>query len=310
MAMKNQMKIWIVAGSSGKIKELRFPIWIMQLLLCVTAIIFLGLGWFSYDYYHIKTNPYTNQSIAKLLTAQNDEIQNQRKQIQNFASQIQQLKQQVLNTTALENKVRIIADIQKPGDQSNFLGIGGIPLYNFNLDIPLESDHSVLIREMHSQLNQLTDQTKNQKLDLTSLIAKLEDKRNLLASTPTIRPTTGWISSKFGYRTSPFTNKRAFHSGLDIANKKGTKIIATADGKVSFAAPRFNYGNMIKIDHGYGVVTKYAHLSKILVKPGQKVKRGETIGLMGNTGRSTGPHLHYEVVVNNIPVDPVKYILN
>ncbi len=308
--MKHQIKIWLVSGHTGRLKEFRIPQWAVKVLTCLILFITTAFSWVCYDYHRMKTNPYSHPDFASTLSLQQEEIENQRKQIQTFAKRIQMLKQQVVITTALENKVRIIADIDKPDGNSGFLGIGGIPVNNLHIEMPLENDHSVLVREMHSQLTNLGKHTKNQKLDLETLITKLEEKRNLLASSPTIRPTEGWVTSKFGYRISPFTNQRSFHSGLDIANKTGTKVVATANGKISFTGPRFNYGKMIKIDHSYGVVTKYAHLSKILVKPGQKVKRGQPIGLMGNTGRSTGPHLHYEVVVNNVPVDPVKYILN
>ncbi|MCK5695337.1 MAG: M23 family metallopeptidase, partial [Desulfobacula sp.] len=118
------------------------------------------------------------------------------------------------------------------------------------------------------------------------------------------------ITSKFGYRTSPFTGRREFHSGLDISNKSGTKIIATANGRISYAARKMYIGNLVVIDHGHGRVTKFGHLKKILVKQGQRVKRGDVIALLGNTGRSTGPHVHYEVRINGTPVNPLKYILN
>jgi murein DD-endopeptidase MepM/ murein hydrolase activator NlpD len=163
---------------------------------------------------------------------------------------------------------------------------------------------------MHQQVNQTAFAAKQRTLSFEELIGKLEKKRNLLASTPSIRPVDGWITSSFGYRTSPFTGKKSFHAGLDISNKKGTEVISTANGKVSYAAPKAHFGNLIVIDHGYGRVTKYGHLQKILVKPGQTVKRGEVIALLGNTGKSTGPHVHYEVRINQVPVNPLKYILN
>jgi murein DD-endopeptidase MepM/ murein hydrolase activator NlpD len=131
-----------------------------------------------------------------------------------------------------------------------------------------------------------------------------------VSSTPSIWPTKGWLSSGFGYRISPFTGLREFHKGLDISNREGTKVIATADGVVTFAGKNGLFGDMIKIDHGHGIMTRYGHLEKMLIKRGDVVKRGDVIGLMGNTGRSTGPHLHYEVFLNGLPVNPKKYILN
>jgi murein DD-endopeptidase MepM/ murein hydrolase activator NlpD len=138
----------------------------------------------------------------------------------------------------------------------------------------------------------------------------LEEKRNLLASTPSILPTVGIISSGFGYRISPFTGKREMHKALDIATSKGSPIVATADGIITFAGSKGLLGNTVLIDHGHGISTRYAHCYKILKKRGDIVKRGDIIARVGNTGRSTGPHLHYEVRINNIQVNPEKYILD
>ena len=131
-----------------------------------------------------------------------------------------------------------------------------------------------------------------------------------MASTPAIRPCKGWKTSNFGYRISPFTGRREFHKGFDIANRKGTPIVATADGVISFSSQKGLLGNALYIDHGHGMVTRYGHLDKILVKRGKSVKRGDKIATMGNTGRSTGPHVHYEIHMNGIPVNPEQYILN
>jgi murein DD-endopeptidase MepM/ murein hydrolase activator NlpD len=120
----------------------------------------------------------------------------------------------------------------------------------------------------------------------------------------------GWKTSSFGYRRSPFTGRRELHKGLDIAAPNGSPIIAPADGVVTYSARKGLMGNMISIKHGYGLLTRYGHLSKMLKKKGEKVERGEIIALVGSTGRSTGPHLHYEVRLNGVPVNPEKYILN
>jgi murein DD-endopeptidase MepM/ murein hydrolase activator NlpD len=149
-----------------------------------------------------------------------------------------------------------------------------------------------------------------QENSFSSLLKSLEGKRNLLAATPSLHPTRGWISSNFGYRVSPFTGRKEFHRGLDIATREGTSIIAPADGVVTYSGKKWLMGNMITIDHGYGMVTRYGHISKLLKKKGNRVKRGEVIALVGNTGRSTGPHLHYEVRLNGVPVNPAKYILD
>jgi murein DD-endopeptidase MepM/ murein hydrolase activator NlpD len=118
------------------------------------------------------------------------------------------------------------------------------------------------------------------------------------------------MTSRFGYRKSPFTGRRELHKGLDIASRKGTPILATANGVVTFAGKKGLLGLTIVIDHGHGMKTRYGHNHKLLKKRGDKVKRWEPVALMGSTGRSTGPHTHYEVHLNGIPVNPEKYILN
>jgi len=138
----------------------------------------------------------------------------------------------------------------------------------------------------------------------------LREQKSILACTPSIRPTSGWFSLGFGYRKSPFTNQREFHKGLDIATRIGTPIVAPADGLVVFAASEGNFGKMITVNHGYNLLTRYGHLHKFHVSKGQFVKRGQVIGEVGQTGRCTGPHLHYEVLRNGVPVNPIRYILN
>jgi murein DD-endopeptidase MepM/ murein hydrolase activator NlpD len=170
------------------------------------------------------------------------------------------------------------------------------------------------MRNMHEQIEEIGRASAGQQEELASLLKSLEDQQNLLASTPAIRPLSGnakfWITSRFGYRKSPFTGRRELHKGLDIASRKGTHIVATADGVVTFAGKKGLLGMTIVIDHGHGMKTRYGHNHKLLKKRGDKVKRWEPIALMGSTGRSTGPHTHYEVHLNGIPVNPAKYILN
>ncbi len=136
-----------------------------------------------------------------------------------------------------------------------------------------------------------------------------KNQKSLLSSTPSIWPTRGWVTSGFGFRKSPFTGLREKHEGWDIAARAGSKVRATADGEVVVEGREYGYGNMVEVDHGYGVMTRYGHNSKHLVKVGDRVKRGQVIALVGNTGRSTGPHVHYEVLLHGVPVSPKNYIL-
>jgi murein DD-endopeptidase MepM/ murein hydrolase activator NlpD len=144
---------------------------------------------------------------------------------------------------------------------------------------------------------------------MRELKAFFEVQRSILASTPSSWPVHGWVTSSFGYRFDPFTGEKSFHRGLDITTQMGIPVLAPADGQVISAVYDPNYGKMILIDHGNSVVTRFAHLSEMNVSEGDRVERGQTLGAVGNTGRSTGPHLHYEVEINGIAINPLKYIL-
>jgi murein DD-endopeptidase MepM/ murein hydrolase activator NlpD len=137
------------------------------------------------------------------------------------------------------------------------------------------------------------------------------DKRNqLAAATPSIWPTHGWLSSSMGNRSDPFTGEKDFHPGLDISADKGDPVYATADGTVVNASAAGNYGNLVVLDHGFGLETRYGHLSAFKVKAGQTVKRGDLLGLVGSTGRATSSHLHYEVRANGRILNPLQLLLN
>ncbi len=149
---------------------------------------------------------------------------------------------------------------------------------------------------------------------LTTRSAQLEefyrDQHTLLASTPSVWPVRGYLSAGFGNRADPFTGQRDFHPGIDVSTPIGTRVQAPADGLVVSCGEKGAYGNTIIIDHGFGIVTRYGHLSGFNVKPGARVHRGEVIGFVGSTGRSTGPHLHYEVWVRDQAQNPIHYILD
>jgi len=188
--------------------------------------------------------------------------------------------------------------------------MGGDAPEDLNTRLPLEEAHGTLIRDMHAQAQALDAATDKQALRISALLRDLENQIDHLAATPSIRPAAGWVTSRFGKRTSPFTGRPEFHPALDIAGELDTPILATGNGIVSFSGKKWLLGNTIIIDHGYGMITRYAHCEKLLKKQGDTVKRGDIIAHMGNTGRSTGPHVHYEVRLNGVPVNPERYILN
>ncbi len=143
---------------------------------------------------------------------------------------------------------------------------------------------------------------------LASVKTKVESQQALARATPSIWPIAGWLSSGFGNRADPFTGQPDYHAGLDISADKGTPVRATADGVVETAAYNGNYGNSILISHGFGIETRFGHLSGYAVGVGQKVKRGDIVGYVGSTGRATAPHLHYEILLNGSPINPLRLL--
>jgi murein DD-endopeptidase MepM/ murein hydrolase activator NlpD len=161
---------------------------------------------------------------------------------------------------------------------------------------------------VQTRARQLASQLPARKLSLLELLEGLEGQSQRLAATPSIWPTNGFVTSGYGNRISPFTGRVQFHEGLDIAADLGTTVVAPARGRVIFVGMDGPFGRKVELDHGYGVRTHYAHLSKALVQRGQTVERGMPIAAVGSSGRSTGPHLHYGVEVNGRTADPTNYI--
>ena len=145
-------------------------------------------------------------------------------------------------------------------------------------------------------------------LGLRSVRTDVERREALAAATPSIWPTVGWVSSWFGHRQDPFTGDGGQHSALDISTDKGRPVIATADGVVESAEWNGNYGNLLVIDHGFGIKTRYGHLAGFAAKAGTRVRRGDLVGYVGATGRATGPHLHYEILANGQLINPFGYL--
>ncbi len=164
------------------------------------------------------------------------------------------------------------------------------------------------INELSNLVKELGASVKEREQSLLDLKNSLIEKNERLAATPSIWPTNGDITSRFGWRSSPWGWGSDWHPGIDIANDTGTPVIATADGVVTTSTWYGGYGKMVEINHGNGIVTIYGHNSELLVAPGQTVKKGETIAYMGNTGISTGSHCHYEIRVNGTAVNPSSFL--
>ncbi len=308
--MAHKFSFIVLGGSGTTVKQIH---WSRNKLYAMGALagLILVIGCYGMlDYFAMRSQLAAKNHIEKSFAQQSEEVLHQREQIQKFATEINALKDKLIQLNKFEEQIRIIANIDQPNGHDGLFGVGGSAPDDLNPNIELTERHQRLIKDMHRQIGQLDSASNRQRTDFESLLGRLEAQKNLLAHTPAIRPTSGWMTSRFGYRQSPFTGKREFHRGLDIANRVGTPIIATADGVVTYSDKKGMLGKVVIVDHGHGLVTRYGHTDALKVKVGSTVKRGQVIAHMGNSGRSTGPHLHYEVRLNGVPVNPTKYILN
>jgi murein DD-endopeptidase MepM/ murein hydrolase activator NlpD len=277
----------------------------------VTIVALAGYG--IHDYMTASKNAARAVVLAEKVSSQQAKITRQQTHIQQFANDIKDLKSELVALNQFEKKIRVIADIQDSDQQKGFFGIGGFIPEDLEPRSAMVGGAALdrpFLRRMHARIDQLETAASQQETAFETLLQYLEKQKSILNCTPSICPAKGWISSSFGYRKNPFTGRREMHRGLDIANHKGTPIIAPAEGVVTYVGRKGLLGNIVEINHGHGFITRYGHISKALTQKGQKVKRGEEIAQIGTTGRSTGPHLHYEVRLNGIQVNPQKYILN
>ena len=213
-----------------------------------------------------------------------------------FSKSIESLRTQLVTVEDRTRKLAIIAEITTL-DETSTGGVGGVR----------QSDDSNPYRD---DLDKMSFRSTRVERDLGILEKKFVAQAKLLSSTPSISPVRGILTDGFGGRSDPFTGEPGTHNAIDISSAMGQPVRSPADGIVVKAEWANGYGNVIYVSHGYGYSTRYGHLSQFAARPGDRVKRGDVIGYVGSTGRSTGPHLHYEVRLNNNPVNPLEYILN
>ena len=260
--------------------------------------------YFSQKYYYL-----ANDEIE--LTELRRESKIRKVQAEKIATQMKNLESEMARLGRFEKKLRVITALEdSPQNSEKNWGVGGsYGLSSYSLTTSLTHESKALANRLSNNLGHLTTQAKIKTISLQELDHFFKNQKSFLQSTPSVWPTRGWVTSGFGYRKSPFTGLREKHEGWDIGARFGSAVRATADGMITVVGRERGYGKLIEIDHGYGVVTRYGHNSKNLIKVGSKVKRGQIVALVGNTGRSTGPHLHYEVLVNGVPANPKNYIL-
>ncbi|MCL1889897.1 MAG: M23 family metallopeptidase [Desulfovibrionaceae bacterium] len=293
--------IVILRDQEGVSGQLRLRGW-------VGVFLFLLMVGFAVSTAYLWGFNYRAEFLENQLNDAQKTIKEQNSQIASMDGKLRLLQGDLSRVQQFDAKLRVMMNMDKePTDISS--NIGG-PLAASTQPLPLHRQE-LLARRVHSMLDQLSTDTRMEELRQQDLLHVMRENREILASTPSIWPTDGYLTSTFGRRTSPFgSGSTDFHKGVDIANRIGTPVRAPAQGVVTFVGWDGGYGNCIVINHGNSISSRYGHLSNSLVKVGQAVNRGDVIGSVGNSGRSTGPHLHYEVRVGGVCVNPLRYILN
>lgn len=274
--------------------------WI-RIMAAGSVLCFVSLLGFLVDYFSMGV---TRAKYRGLLR----ENVEQKRLLSDYESSVKKLRETVTTYENYAKKLNVMAGFRSP-DIAEELGVGdgeAPPPAEVPADPQVSPPgRAAVIQEVKNLAERAEAVGKN--LDVLSHHFELQATR--LASTPTIWPVKGWVSSGFSYRNDPFTGMRVFHYGIDIATNYGNPIVAPADGTVVSLGNDKILGSHIVLSHGNGITTHYLHLSKFLVRNGQKVKRGEIIGLVGKSGKAVGPHLHYEIRLNDRPVNPYNYIL-
>ena len=294
--------ILLLPNDSTNVKQFRIPRFFLYMFLFFIPFVAAYIFWVIGDYKDVKAKVPEIASLQK----QNEQ---QKVQLTYLGQRIERINQKMSELNEFDRKLKIMTNLDESAGQGPFIGVGGSEPMMLSSNSYVNEPVKEMVRSMHQSLDVLNEDIITGNQVKHKLFQYLEDQKVLLSSTPSIWPTKGWLSSRFGYRISPFTQRKEMHKGLDISTRLNTPIVAPADGIIIKTGWNGSFGRMISIRHGNGYITKYAHLNKILVKKGQAVKRGDKLGLVGQTGRSTGPHLHYEVHLKGVPVNPLRYIV-
>jgi murein DD-endopeptidase MepM/ murein hydrolase activator NlpD len=290
----------------GNVRSVTISSNLIIAVIALLVFLIIGVGFSAFlltKYSGQRSGLYTDASIPE-----DADIESQ---LALYNTQIQEIATKINTIDDLEYRIRDLVALQDGHTPLKPVAVGGK-----EVDLLRDYSSAAALSEkdffdnLNTTLQQLSVEVAERELSLSELTATLEEKRLVMLYTPTMWPVRGWLSSNFGYRLSPFTGRQTFHEGMDIAARMNTDVKSTANGVVVFAGPKAGYGFLVTVDHGYGYMTRYGHNSTLAVKVGDKVERGQVIAKVGSTGQSTGPHVHYEVLVNGIPVNPIKFIID
>lgn len=311
-------KITIVMIPDGlnATRQFSVPRVFLRLIVILTLFASTSLGYFTLDYLELRrqrqnfsTVQNENQGLkgeARILMQNLEEVKGSLRRVQDYTSKLSELTMLKVRKVSKETGIGPLSENEfQMNQQQTIRSVAPeeyVPL-GVNLD-------SLTFKPVFNRLANISDTANHQLLDLQHLLSTLSQQKSLLSSIPSVSPVEGWVTSGFGTRVSPFTGERSLHLGIDIAAPLGTPILAPADGVVIFSGAKAGFGNFVMVAHGYGIVTRYGHNHQNLVQPGQKILRGEQLGTVGASGRTTGPHLHYEIVINGKTENPQKFILD
>ena len=296
LAGKKRFNILIVPPTSGDTIRFTIPRILISLAGITLVSVAFGFGFLLLEYIQ-------GQDVTQRLEVLKTENAFLQSRLAGMKSSMATFSQYLSEVEQTEKRIRMVFGLPFGDRAASPLGIGGFP--------PPDSaagPYERLAYDTEADLTHLLRRAGFERSNFDQIYKHLVSRKDQLDHTPSILPTRGYYASGFGMRPNPFTGENALHRGVDFAAPLGTAVIAPADGQVVGIDYSADFGKTLVIDHGFGIRTIYCHLSKAKVKVGQKVKRGESIAQVGSSGRSTGPHLHYEVHMDGTPVNPMNYI--
>jgi murein DD-endopeptidase MepM/ murein hydrolase activator NlpD len=306
------MQIMITHGTLARTRVLRFNRWQLAGSLGAMMLALVAFSGIVYHFIFLKAAregwPVVSQIVRLVVRdefAQRDRYL--RENLDAMAQKVGEMQAKLVTLEAMGERVSGLAGV-KPDELKQLLRPAAAAAATGAQGGPFVPAQSVTLEQLNSLVDSL-DIAADQRTDLFTMIeSRLVESRLKTLMIPNSAPVRGPVGSGFGFRADPFTGRTALHTGLDFPVDTGTPVLAAAGGMVLLTESHPAYGNMVEIDHGNGLVTRYAHNSKLLVKAGDIVKRGQPISEVGSTGRSTGPHLHFEVLVDRVPQNPAKFL--
>lgn len=310
-----RLTILIIPENASQTKQIKVPKFVLRFAGVLALLSTSLIGYLVLDYIELRSIRTSYKSIlaenqglkgeARLLMGNLDEVKASLKKVQDYSEKLGDLTQLKVKRFSKKTGIGPLSPEEYKYAKKD------LEQGSTNKNLPLGIDMDKLVfRSVFDRIQSIGNRANHNALELQKLLSTLSQQKSLLTSIPSASPADGWITSGFGPRVSPFTGQKTMHKGIDVAAPMGTPIYAPADGVIIFSGAKSGFGNFVMIAHGYGVVSRFGHNAQNMVEPGQKVKKGEQIATVGNTGRSTGPHLHYEILVNGRYVDPKKFILD